>query len=57
MIGEHTEVFYGINNVMNIVLEFLYQTKDKIDACVDYTRPSLAIDIILLIFTCTRIRY
>ncbi|MGH9975117.1 MAG: hypothetical protein ACRD8Z_04690, partial [Nitrososphaeraceae archaeon] len=48
MIREHTEVFYGIDNVMNTVLEFLYKTKDKIDACVDYTRPSLAIDIVLL---------
>ena len=33
---------------MNTVLQFLYQTKGKIDACVDYTRPSLAIDIVML---------
>jgi two-component system, OmpR family, sensor histidine kinase VicK len=33
---------------MNTVLQFLYHTKGKIDACVDYTRPSLAIDIIIL---------
>jgi two-component system, OmpR family, sensor histidine kinase VicK len=33
---------------MNTVLQFLYQTDSKIDACVDYTRPSLAIDIVIL---------
>jgi len=48
MIREGTEVIYGINTVMNTVLQFLYQTKGKIDACVDYTRPSLAIDIVIL---------
>ena len=45
---ESTKVFYGIENVMNTVLEFLYQTSSQIDACVDYTRPSLAIDILVL---------
>jgi two-component system, OmpR family, sensor histidine kinase VicK len=43
-----TEVFYGVDTVMNKVLQFLYQTRDRIDACVDYTRPSLAIDIEIL---------
>ena len=33
---------------MNTVLRFLYQTMNKIDACVDYTRPSLAVDIEIL---------
>ena len=33
---------------MNTVLQFLYQTNGKIDACVDYTRPSLTIDIVIL---------
>ncbi|MGH9983273.1 MAG: ATP-binding protein [Nitrososphaeraceae archaeon] len=48
-IREGTEVFYGVDTVMNTVLQFLYQTNDgKIDACVDYTRPSLAIDIQVL---------
>jgi two-component system, OmpR family, sensor histidine kinase VicK len=45
---ERTEVVYGIDNVINIVLEFLSQTNNKIDACVDYTRPSLAIDFLAL---------
>jgi two-component system, OmpR family, sensor histidine kinase VicK len=48
MTREGTEVFYGLDTVMNTVLQFLYQTDDKIDACVDYTRPSLAIDIVIL---------
>jgi two-component system, OmpR family, sensor histidine kinase VicK len=39
---------YGIDTVMNTVLRFLYQTMYKIDACVDYTRPSLAVDIEIL---------
>ncbi|MGA9942520.1 MAG: hypothetical protein WBP88_11030, partial [Nitrososphaeraceae archaeon] len=33
---------------MNTVLEFVYQTSSLIDACVDYTRPSLAVDILVL---------
>jgi signal transduction histidine kinase len=45
---ETTSVFYGIENVMNTVLQFLYQTTSVIDACVDYTRPSLAVDILVL---------
>ena len=45
---EGTEVFYGVDAVMRTVLQFLYRTDDKIDACVDYTRPSLAIDIVIL---------
>jgi two-component system, OmpR family, sensor histidine kinase VicK len=39
---------YGIDNVINTVLQFLSQTNHKIDACVDYTRPSLAIDFLAL---------
>jgi two-component system sensor histidine kinase VicK len=45
---ETTNVFYGIENVMNTVLQFLDQTSNVIDACVDYTRPSLAVDILVL---------
>jgi two-component system, OmpR family, sensor histidine kinase VicK len=33
---------------MNTLLQFLHKTDDKIDACVDYTRPSLVIDIAIL---------
>jgi signal transduction histidine kinase len=45
---ERTEVSYGIENVIRIVLQFLSQTNTKVDACVDYTRPSLAIDFLAL---------
>jgi two-component system, OmpR family, sensor histidine kinase VicK len=45
---ERTEVVYGIDNVINTVLHFLSQTNNKIDACVDYTRPSLSIDFLAL---------
>ncbi|MGH9926469.1 MAG: hypothetical protein ACRD5B_13945, partial [Nitrososphaeraceae archaeon] len=33
---------------MNTLLQFLHKTDSKIDACVDYTRPSLVIDIAIL---------
>jgi hypothetical protein len=42
--GEVTRVFYGVETVVNTVLRFLNQTNDKIDACIDQTRPSLVID-------------
>jgi hypothetical protein len=48
MVDEYTDIFYGIETVMNTILQFLYQAKGKIDACVDYTRPSLAVDIEIL---------
>ena len=47
-IREGTEVFYGVDTVMDTILQFLYRTDAKIDACVDYTRPSLAINIQVL---------
>jgi two-component system sensor histidine kinase VicK len=43
--GEYTEVFYGEEAVMDRVLNFLHETDFIVDACVDYTRPSLAINI------------
>lgn len=48
MVRKITEVFYGVDDVMRTVLQFFYQTNGKIDACVDYTRLSLAIDIVVL---------
>ena len=41
-------MFYGVESVISTVLGFLYETNNTIDACVDYTRPSLAIDILEL---------
>ena len=42
---EKTEIFHGEQNVVNTVLQFTSKTKSRIDACIDYTRPSLAIKI------------
>jgi two-component system, OmpR family, sensor histidine kinase VicK len=44
-ISKRTEVLYGEQNVVNTVLQFTSNAKSRIDACVDYTRPSLAIEI------------
>ena len=44
-ITERTEVLHGEENVVNTVLQFTFNAKSRIDACVDYTRPSLAIGI------------
>jgi signal transduction histidine kinase len=44
-ISKRTEVLYGEKNVVNTVLQFTSNAKSRIDACVDYTRPSLAIGI------------
>ncbi|HMH10354.1 MAG TPA: hypothetical protein VK553_06565, partial [Candidatus Nitrosopolaris rasttigaisensis] len=43
--SERTEVFHGKQNVINRVLQFTSNAKSRIDACVDYSRPSLAIEI------------
>jgi two-component system sensor histidine kinase VicK len=36
---------HGEQNVVNTVLQFTSKAKSRIDACVDYTRPSLAVEI------------
>ena len=43
--SERTQVLRGGENVVNAVLQFVAKTNSRIDACVDYTRPSLAIEI------------
>ena len=43
--SERTEVLHGQQNVINTVLQFTSNAKSRIDACVDYTRPSLSIEI------------
>jgi two-component system, OmpR family, sensor histidine kinase VicK len=40
-----TDIIHGIDNVVNTVSQFISNTNYRIDACVDYTRPSLAIEI------------
>ena len=44
-IGGRTEVLHGEQNVVNTVLQFTSKAKNRIDACVDYTRPSLVVEI------------
>jgi two-component system, OmpR family, sensor histidine kinase VicK len=36
---------YGVDNVVNAELEFFYGTKDRIDSCMNFTRPQLAIEL------------
>jgi two-component system, OmpR family, sensor histidine kinase VicK len=43
--AERTGVLYGTENVINKELQFFSTTKNRIDTCMDYTRPSLAIGI------------
>jgi two-component system, OmpR family, sensor histidine kinase VicK len=45
VINERTEVLHGEQNVVNTVLQFTSKAKSRIYACVDYTRPSLAVEI------------
>src|ERR1700739_3873844 len=42
---ERTEIIRGTENVIDAGLKFISNAKTKIDACVDYPRPALAIDI------------
>jgi hypothetical protein len=42
-VSERTEVLQGEQDVVNTVLQFTSKAKNRIDACVDYTRPSLVI--------------
>ena len=44
-ISGRTEILHGEQNVVNTVLQFTSRAKSRIDACVDYTRPSLAVKI------------
>src|SRR5207248_2164930 len=42
---EKTEVFYGREIVLNAELQFFLKSNEKIDSCMNYTRPELAIEI------------
>ncbi len=42
---ERTEVLYGSENVLCAELRFFSEAKSRIDTCMDYTRPPLAIEI------------
>src|SRR5215204_1669805 len=45
---EDTLVFYGVDAVINTVIQFLNQTNKTVYACVDQTRPILTLDISVL---------
>jgi two-component system, OmpR family, sensor histidine kinase VicK len=42
---EKTNVLHGPEKVIGIALQFASNAEDKIDACVDHTRPSLIVEI------------
>ena len=44
-VRDRTEVLYGTDNVINNELRFFSETKIRIDTCMDYSRPALAIGI------------
>jgi hypothetical protein len=44
VIGGRTAVLHGEQNVVNTFLQFASKAKNRIDACVDYTRPSLVVN-------------
>ena len=43
--SEKTEVVYGSSNVLNAEIQFFSNARLKVDICMDYTRPSLALRI------------
>jgi hypothetical protein len=43
-----TKIIYGVETVIDTVLQLFYKTNRRFDACVDYTRPSLAAEILVL---------
>ena len=45
---KNTKVLQGPEKVIEIALQFTSNAENKIDACVDHTRPSLIIELIEL---------
>jgi signal transduction histidine kinase len=45
VVNEKTEVLRGEQRVVNTVLQFTSKASSTIDACVDYTRPSLTVEV------------
>jgi len=43
--SEKTKVLYGSDKVIDTALQFTSNARNKIDACVDHTRPSLIVEI------------
>jgi len=44
-IRERTKVLHGEQNVLNTVLQFVSNARKRIDACIDSSRPSIALEI------------
>ena len=42
---ERTDVYYGTQTVLHTELKFFSSSKKRIDTCMNYTRPQLAIAI------------
>ena len=42
--GRATKVLYGVETVVNTIIEFLNRTNDAVYACVDQTRPILTLE-------------
>jgi two-component system, OmpR family, sensor histidine kinase VicK len=42
---KRTEVLYGISSVIDKELQFFSRAKNRVDTCMDHTRPSLALGI------------
>jgi two-component system sensor histidine kinase VicK len=45
---QKTSIYYKPYNVINTVIEFVNKSSSRIDACVDYSRPSLIVEIAAL---------
>jgi two-component system, OmpR family, sensor histidine kinase VicK len=46
--NERTNVLYGTENIINIELQFFSNSQKRIDTCMNYTRPQLAIALDLI---------
>jgi two-component system, OmpR family, sensor histidine kinase VicK len=44
IITQTTKVLEGDHDVVNTILQFVSNAKNRIDACIDSSRPSLAIE-------------
>ena len=42
--AKRTEAYYGVENVADTELQFFFNAKRRIDACMNYTIPPLALE-------------
>ena len=43
--SERTDILYGADNVINTELQFFSSSRKRIDTCMNYTRPLLAVSL------------